>query len=217
MNYFSSTLGLVTKNDPTTENGGSFFAYYLVFKDMLNLGFTELDLELFKSKMYLAYVGKGLYLRSEHHKTRTVSHDEITSFMISSSILQTFHGKEIYSYLKANHGNYPATGIPKHYNPGSFYAWAVLAGEGGFFKAVWYTLNLLISSNKPKQNTSSKLTYLAELYVMQKTSTYSKLLNKYFTWRMEAMYGKKWIQCLYDIYFSMEDTAHPLRDLSSRV
>lgn len=218
MNYFSEIFGLITKADPGTENGGLFFAHYLVLKLMLGMPVTMEDYKLYHSKMANAHVEWGLYRRSKTHTTRTVSQDEQTGFSVASYILKTSHRFQIWDYMVKNFGNYPATGSTKFYNPGSYYSWALLAeSKLSPLLAPWYTLNLLISTNKPKQDTSSKLIYLTELYTMKKESKYSEILWKYYSWRMEKMYGDKWIKALYDIYFGREDQDHPLRELSEKL
>lgn len=218
MNYFSNIFGLVTKNDPITENGGLFFAHYLVLKLMLGMPITIDDTKLFHEKMVNSYVSAGLFLRSKHHKERTVSQDEQTGFFVSSYILKTWHRESIKEKLIKGFGNYPATGSSKFYNPASYYAWAVLSdSKFQYIFAPFYTLNILISSNKQKNNTSSKLLYLTELYCMKNESLYSYFLWKYFTWRMEKMYGEKWIKSLYDIYFASEDIDYPLRELAGKI
>ncbi len=218
MNYFSETYGLVTRNDPATENGGLFFAHYLVLKKMLGYEADSFDNQIFISKMKKAFVIYGLYLRSEKHTERTVSQDEQTGFFVASYLLKTHHKNTIWNYLFKHIGNYPATGARKFYNPGSYYSWAVLAqSKISFILAPWYTINLLISSNKGKQDTSSKLIYLTELFCMRDESTYCDFLWQYFEWRMEVMYGHSWVKSLYDIYFSGEELNHPLRELSNKL
>lgn len=218
MNYFSEIFGLITKNDPHTENGGLFLAHYLVLRLILGLPINKDAYFIYQTKMSNSFVQYGLYLRSKEHKERTVSQDEQTGFSVASYILKTSHRFQIWDYLTKNFGNYPATGTTKFYNGGSYYAWAVLANSKiSFLFAPWYTINLLISSNKPKQDTSSKLIYLDELYCMKNESFYSSILWKYYKWRMELMYGEKWIEALYDIYFGGEDLDHPLRKLSKEI
>lgn len=215
MNYLNEIYGLITKNDPASENAGLFFAHYLVLKLMLGIPITNDDRYIYLMKMQNAHVEYGLYLRSKNHKDRTVSHDEITGFIVSSHILKTEHRFFIWEYLVKHYGNYPATGDNKYYNPANYYAWAVLTNSRlSFLFAPLYTINLLISSNKEKGNTSSKLIYLTELYCMKDKSFYSKMLWKYFTLRMELMYGEKWINALYEIYFNTENDDFPLLKLS---
>lgn len=218
MEYFSDIFGLITKSDPTTENGGLFFAHYLVLKIMLGLSLEKFDYNIYLEKMNGSFIDYGLYLRSSQHKERTVSHDEITGFMVGSYILGTRERFAIWEKLKKGFGNYPATGSSKFYNPGNYYSWALL-GESKLSPlfATWYTVNLLISSNKSAKDTSAKLIYTTELFIMKEKSWYSNILWKYFSWRMKLMYGEKWVKSLYDIYFASEDLDHPLRKLSREV
>lgn len=218
MKYFSCIFGLVTKHDPTTENGGLFFAHYLVLKKALGLKITAEDFIVFTTKMLKAKTSDGLYKRSEHHTVRTVSHDEISGMLVSSNILKTQHTEEIMSKLESGFGNYPATGVNKFYNPADFYAWATLAKRwyAPLF-APFYVLNLLITSNKKKQDTSGKLIYMDELFLMKDLSLLSKLLHKYFVWRMKKMYGQFWVKELFSIYFSTEDADFPLLELSQQI
>jgi len=214
MNYFSEIFGLITKGDPHTENGGLFLAHYMVLRMMLGMPISVDEYQIYQAKMANSFVQYGLYLRSKEHQTRTVSQDEQTGFSIGSFILDTSHRFQIWKYLVEHWFNYPATGTPKYYNPGSYYAWAVLADSKiSWVFAPLYTVNLLISSNKPASDTSSKLIYMDELYCMKGKSWYAKLLWSYYEWRMEKMYGAKWIKSLYDIYFGGEDMNHPLRQL----
>jgi ribosomal protein S24E len=215
VNYFSPILGLVTKHDPHTENSGLFFFHYLVLKSMLGMPITQEDINIYISKMAQAQIRDGLYLRSAEHQERTVSHDEITGMIGASAILNTHHGDGIVNYLTRSIGNYPATGKNKYYNPADYFAWYTLTDKwyASFF-IPFYGINLLITSNKTKQDTSGKLIYLSELFIMKDKSVVAKMYWKYFTWRMEKMYGKQWIMSLYDIYFSSEDADHPLIELS---
>lgn len=218
MNYFSPVFGLVTKNDPQTENGGLFLAHYLVLCSMLSLEPDPIARQVYIEKMTKARISSGLYLRSSYHTGRTVSQDEQTGFSVGSYLLNLPHRFDIWDYLVENKGIYPATGVAKFYNPGSYYSWAVLADyKLSALLAPFYTLNLLITSVKDRLDTSSKLIYLTELYVMKEKSSYSNLLWKYFSWKMKRMYGEDWITELYAIYFSMEDSDHPLIELSRKL
>lgn len=218
MNYFSYVFGLVTKLDPTTENGGLFFAHYLVLKLMLGQPITAGDAVLFNTKMADARVAEGLYLRSKHHTERTVSHDEITGMIVASKILKTKHSQEIWKYLVEHDGRYDATGVPKGYSPANHYAWGLLNGD----KFTWlfaplYTINFYISINKDKTQTSSKLIYLQELYLMKDESIYARRLWNIFKKKMKEQYGEYWIKELFAIYFWSESEDHPLIELSRKV
>jgi hypothetical protein len=214
-NFFSPIFGLVTASDPTTENGGSHFAKYLVLKILTGTVITKFDRDLFTDKMYASYVGPGLYLRSEHHTERTVSQDEITGMIFSSDLLGTWHDRVIWKRLVDGFGSYPATKTAKYYNPGSYYSWAIIAESklSTIFLPV-YIANLLISTNKEAKDTSSKLIYFVELFVLKDKCFIGKILSKYYVWRMKKMYGPKWIKSLFAIYYIGESEDHPLIHLS---
>lgn len=219
MNYFSEIYGLVTKGDPTTENGGLFFAHYLVLKKILGKEIVVYDHFIFDEKMKGAYVDVGLYKRSSMHNERTVSQDELTGMIVASFILGTKHRIEIVKYLKDHWGNYPATGVNKRYNPASYCPWYILSGEKpSIITRSWYALNLLISSNKNKDNTSSKLIYLCELFITKDESLFCNILYSYFSWRMKIMYGSKWVYALFYEYFHRTELSDfPLLELSKEV
>jgi hypothetical protein len=215
--YFNGILGLVTKHDLGTENGGLFLAYYSVLLKMLNIT-DDYARVIYTIKMGSARVENGLYLRSQNHPNRTVSHDEISGMIVGSYILGTYHRFNIMRYLKHKLGNYPATGENKFYNPADFYAWFELTDSKlKYLFLPFYTINLLITSNKKAQDTSGKLIYMTELYLMKDISLYSKLLWKYFDWRMKLMYSEKWVKDLVDIYFHNEDMDHPIRYLANKL
>ena len=185
---------------------------------MLNLPVSPQDYEIYVRKMNNAFVDTGLYLRSKHHKEKSVSQDEQTGFAVASFVLGTHHRFAIWKYLETNWGNYPAAGKNKFYNGGAYYSWALLSDSSlSPLLAPWYTINLLISSNKPKGDTSSKLIYTTELFICRRKSWYANILWKYFQWRMEKMYGTKWIRELYMIYFGREDNDHPLLQLTKEI
>lgn len=226
--YFDSIYGLVTDNDRKTENAGLFLAESIVlhniFIELYNKGIDKLagiQLSTFESKMLESFVEQGLYKRTKFHNLRAVSQDEITGMIVSSYLLGTSHKQDITHYLATHFGNYPATGTNKFYNPADYYAWFRLSGNWtqilSYLFLLFYIINLLISSNKEKQNTSSKLMYMVELYCLNKESICGKLMWKYFKWRMKLMYGEKWIKGLIDIYFHMEKENHPLRYLANMI
>lgn len=216
--FFSHTLGLVTSTDKTSENGGLFFAYYLVLKDILKIKIDLFDYFIFKDKLAYSKIEKGLYLRSPYHRERTVSQDEISGMVISDFILGTGLRFDIWNYIFFNLGNYNATGENKFYNFGSYYSWAKMSHSLiSFIFFPVYVINLLISISKEKQNTSSKLIYFSELYCMKEFSKISSLMWKYYKWKMKKMYGEFWVNELFKIYFHSESADYPLLELSLNV
>lgn len=220
MEYYSKTFGLVTNNDPTTENGGTFLCHAIIFSQMLKYpAFFTLFLEnLFYTKMTNAKIEDGLYMRSSYHTTRTVSQDELTSFFVSSFLLNSFHRYAIWDYMIKHFGVYSFKGGDRKlpFQPAVYYPWARLADSKiAFLFLPFYLLAFLISIHKNKQATSSKLLYMDELYALNiKGGLVDKLLYKFFVWKMKKIYGEKYIKGLIDIYFSSELKEHPIRALA---
>ena len=205
MEYFNE--GLVTKSDPQTENRNLFYAEYLT------LGGVD---QGFNSFMHEKQLPNGLYLRSSIHTNRTVSHDEITGWLVSSKILGTCHGEVIWSQLVRHYGAYPAAVknwtdyLP--FNPGNYYAWAKLVGsKASIFFFPIYLLNLVISCSKPPKDTSSKIIYWLEL-----SNINSPLCKWFFEKRMKSQYGDAWLSSLLIIYFGTDSEFPLLKQLRSR-
>ena len=223
MNYYSFIYGLVTNHDMTSENGGLFLLHSIVLKLILCAqlrcvpDFT-LEKQIFNAKMESAKISEGLYLRSANHKERTVSHDEITGFIGTSASLNTDHSVKIWKYLSLHGGHYNATGKEKSYNFGAYYFPAVMNNSWvSFIYAPIYTINMFISINTKKEDTSSKLIYLDELYLAKDKSRYALILWEIYQKKMRLMYGDHWIRELYAIYFKGEPSDHPLIELSRKL
>lgn len=218
MNYFSEIFGLITRHDPTSENAGLFLAHYFVLKLILGEPILEHEKLIFLEKMANAKVSEGLYRRSKHHTQRTVSHDEITGMLISSKLLKTDHGDKIMTYLEKNFLNYPATGVPKFYQPSNFYMWGLLSSRKWtsiFYP--FYMASFFLSIKKPKSETSSKLIYFIELYTTKDFSFGTRFLWSFFVEEMKKQYGEDWIKELFEIYFNGEQEDFPIFKLSRRI
>lgn len=205
MNYFNE--GLVTTSDPQTENRNLFYAEYLTL-DGVDQGFN--------SFMNEKKIANGMYLRSSIHTERTVSHDEITGWLVSSKILGTNHGKEIWNQLKENYGAYPAVVkdwtdyLP--FNPGNYYAWGKLVGSSfSLLFLPMYLINLVIACSKSPNNTSSKIIYWLEL-----SNINSPLCKWYFEKRMKSQYGNDWLLSLLTIYFGTDSEFPVLKQFRSK-
>lgn len=205
MNYFKAGYGLVTKHDPVTENCNLFYAQYLALKNP----HERSDFNFFTINMVTKWNRKhGVYNRRSGYDTRSVSHDEITGWMVSSYLLQTSHKDSIWHHLKTHFGAYNNTGKPLDYlpfNPANYYAWGELVGAK-YHKIFlpFYLINLLIASSKDKMNTSSKIIYWLELSVLPKTWV-NQQMKAIFERKMKAQYGEHWLRGLYEIYFASED------------
>lgn len=217
MIYHSKIFGLVTKNDPTTENGGTFLCHEVVLSNELKKDPQPL-MDLFCSKMKNAKLGNGIYMRSAYHITRTVSQDELTSFFVTSYLLNTNHKDEIWKYMLRHFGVYSFNKNRKlPFQPACYYAWSRLAGSKiAIVFLPFYIAAFLISISKGKQNTSSKLLYWDELYAMNlKGKMIDRLLWKFYTWKMKKMYGQNFVKGLIDIYFHTENEDFPLKMLAN--
>ena len=127
--YFKEGFGLVTENDPVTENCNLFYAEYLLLKRN-HESLSEEDKVFFTKNMEMKINDRGLYNRRSIETTpiRSVSHDEITGWLVASRVLCTDHGKDIWRHLISHFGTYNNTGrlseaLP--FNPANFYAWGV--------------------------------------------------------------------------------------------
>jgi len=208
INYISMIYGLVTKHDPITENGGSFLAALAAHTP------TAIVLSAFSSKMRLAKQPNGLYARSAKHLSRSVSHDELTSFFATSKIFNTSHRFEIWKQLKANFGAYPAIVMGKSdylpFNPANYYAWGqYVDSKLSYLFLPFYIINLIETCNDDKNETSSKLIYNLELTTMPKNAI-NKALFSYFEKKMKKQYGEKYLLELRKIYFPKETPDFPL-------
>lgn len=205
MQYFKEGFGLVTENDPETENCNLFYAEYLTLKKQIN----QQDVDFFVNNMNLKRTSSGLFNRrsKEPTPTRTVSKDEILGFLVTSKICNTGHGKEIWKHLITHFGTYNNVQewrgrMP--FNLGNFYTWGQLVDSPlSYLFLVMFTINLIICSNKKPEDTSSKIMYWL-IFQNLKETTLNKMLKKYFEKKMKAMYQEDYKKSLFNIYFHME-------------
>lgn len=211
MEYFKLGFGLVTYRDQTTENCNLHYAQYLALK-----GANVQDLEFFNKNMELKINDRGLYNRRsiEPLPTRSVSKDEILGFMTASSTLGTDHKDKIWKHLLTNFGAYNNTGrfsdsLP--FNPGNFYNWGQLVNSKlSYLFLPIFIINMIITCNKNKQETSSKIMYDLILRTIPKNFV-NKQLSKYYEKKMKSQYGESYLLELYSIYFPSESkTEFPL-------
>lgn len=214
--YFKKGFGLVTQNDPTTENCNLFYAEYLALKTKRLHVPEDSDLEKFNEDMSLKVNADGLYNRrsEEPIPVRSVSHDEITGWMVSSRILGTNHGKNIWKHLISHFGTYNNTGrftesLP--FNPSNYYAWGELTDSWLASKLFFfmYLINMLIAIHKKPEITSSKIIYWLELSVMPK-SMLNNILWSIFEKQMKKQYGEAYISAMLHIYHNAESENFPI-------
>lgn len=202
--YFKAGYGLVTENDPNTENANLFYAQYLLLKR----SYTPEDYNFFTINMLTKWnTERKVYNRRSGKDTRSVSHDEITGWMVSSYILQTSHKRQIWNHLMTHLGSYNNTGKLLDYlpfNPGNYYAWgAYVESPLRWAFLPIYFINMMLASHGDKQATSSKIIYWLELNSMPKTWV-NLQMKKIFENKMIKTYGLNWLEELYAIYFGAE-------------
>lgn len=223
MEYHSRVLGLVTKHDPGTENGGTFLCHEMVMSHMLGKSEEEMSKlsDLFYDKMLAAKIEDGLYMRSLIHTKRTVSHDELTSFFVCSYLSGSFHRKEIWNYMLKNFGVYSFSGGKRNlpFQPAQYYSWSKLADSKiPILFLPFFILSFLIAIHKKKSDTSSKLLYLDELYALRlKGKFVDCILWRVYVWKMKRVYGDNFIKGLIEIYFHTEDEDYPLKKLAKQL
>ena len=210
--YFPDGYGLVTQHDPITENCNLFYAEYLELRkrnEYFDSAFKVIELSRFHYNMYLKHNQKfGVFNRRGKEDKRSVSHDEITGWLVASKILGTGHGRDIWKHLIKHGGSYNNTGRLLDYlpfNPSNYYAWGQLVDSKlSYFFLPFYMVNLAIASSKPKENTSSKIIYWLELQNLPDTFINRKL-KEYYQEKMNNQYGRDWLKSLFGIYFNSED------------
>lgn len=214
MEYFKMGYGLTTQADPITENCNLFLATYHILKH-LKSGLSKEDRDFFIQNMELKVNQFGLYNRRsiEGNPVRSVSQDEILGWMISSDLLVTSHGADIWSHLIRHLGSYNNTGRWLDYltfNPGNFYSWGQIVGSPlSYIFLPIYVINLLIAISKEPANTSSKIMLWMELETMPKTKINS-ILSSVFEHRMIAQYGADFVSVLLHKYHNRESEEFPI-------
>lgn len=219
MNYVSDIYGLITNNDPTTENGQLFLVEYIFLCVIHNIDVADLK-ETMDSQLLNSKVEKGLYHRNPLLTTRSLSHDNMTSIMAYSKMFNTQHRKEIWCYLLKHLGTYDNTKgrsdqFSKYlpFNPGNFFVWGLSADSLlAYLFLPFYIINLLITCSKPKGDTSGKILTWVELFPLQ-SNLVCKLLGKYFDYKMKKQYGDNYVAQLLTIYHGGNLKEFPINKL----
>lgn len=212
--YFRMGFGLVTENDVSTENANLFLAQYHILKNN-RVGLTDADRDWFTQNMTSKKNSDGLYNRRsiEGIPLRSVSHDEILGWMISSHLLGTLHGEEIWNHLKWHLGSYNNTGALVDYlpfNPGNYYSWGQICGSWlSYLFLPIFIVNMLIAINKPVEDTSGKIMYWMSFDVMQK-GWINSILHSIYENKMIKQYGADYISVLLHYYHNAEKPEFPI-------
>lgn len=205
------------------ENGILFYAEYLILKEMFGEKLTDNDKYIFWRIMGGLEVKAGLYDRGKSDKDvenpkRSISHDNISAIASVSNLLKTPHAKDIAEYGLTHffvyNNNQKGFRLPM--NPANYSAWLALANIFVILELLFlpfFLINYMISMSKEKQNTSSKLLYLVELYPLRNSKKFWwRLLYKNYISRLKKQYGEKYLREIFSIYFKNYD--HPINVLA---
>lgn len=220
MNYLSEKYGLITDNDPVTENGQLFLAELL----LLPLYYVGTDFHydavvtMFR-QLENSRVEKGLYHRNpDLVDRRCMSHDNMSGIMAFLYMTKSDIRFDIWNYLVRHLGTYDNTkGKSKQlsrllpFNPGNFFIWGLCADSKRYKWFKWlYKINLKIVCKKPKEDTSGKILTWVELVQFQKHPDCIDLWN-YFEASMFNQYGENWLIELMKIYHGGNSPEFPIR------
>jgi len=219
MEYLSTKYGLVTDNDPVTENGQLFLVELILLQDFLGADFRNNQLVL-DTQLENSQVQEGLFHRNPDLIDRCASHDNVTSIFAYSFFDQNNVRFEIWKYLLTHFGTYDNTkGKSKQlsrflpFNLGNFFIWGVCAESNIYLLFLpFYLINLLISSNKPSNDTSGKILNWVELYP-HKEHWLCKHLFGYYEKKMKKMYSENYVKELMRIYHGNNSSEFPINKL----
>jgi hypothetical protein len=211
MKYLSEIFGLVTDNDPTTENGQLFLEELSLLENKgiyFNIMYKQLQNSL---------ICDGLYHRNPDLTDRTMSHDNMSGIMSWSFVNKTDHRKEIWRYLVKHLGTYDNTrGKSKQlsrllpFNPGHIFIWGLCAGSRVYLLGLpIYFVSLLFAVRKDYGNTTGKILSWVELYP-HRNHWCTKHLFNYFQYRMRKMYGHEYLKELMNIYHGKNSKDFPI-------
>ena len=218
MDYFSEVYGLVTDNDPKSENGQLFLAEYIL------LAQTRKYDRLFATQLNNSNVEIGLYHRNPILTKRCLSHDNMTGIMAWSYFSKTYHRFEIWKYLLKHGFTYDdskgkSTQISRllPFNPSNILPWGLCADSKLVYVllpilAVIYAVSLFITCNRPATDTSGKILSWVELTALQ-DKIVMKPFKKYFDYKMKKQYGENYIKELMRIYHGGNSKEFPINKL----
>lgn len=231
MEYFSTRYGLVTDNDPVTENGQLFLATFLLLcrhsisEDLSWYAASVMREQLYNSRVQAKPITlPPTYIRGLFHRNpdlidrRIMSHDNMSGIMAFLYMDDTADRFYIWKYLLTHFGTYDnSLGKSKQlsrflpFNPSNFFVWGLCADSKiSFLFYPFYWANLLITCHKPKADTSGKILTLVEL-IQFRNHWLAKHCWKYFNRKMIEQYGFIWQHELMRLYHGKNSPEFPLR------
>jgi hypothetical protein len=231
MEYLSTKYGLVTDEDPTTENGQLFLAQYcLLLYEPTQYYFSQSSvvaaLDTMTEQLQNSYTGiPGLYHRNPDLTDRRImSHDNIIGIMCWSKFFNTSHRFDIWNYLVKHGGLYDNTQgkspqFSKYlpYSPQTMFILGLCANSKLiylFFPLLFpiFLLNLIWDCyKKPEESTSKLIDWVT--FVTLRNIWFMKPLNKFFVSRMKKQYGENYIVGLMNTFHGRNSKEFPINKL----
>lgn len=220
MEYISRKYGLVTDTDLESENGQLFLVELIFLSDLLNKE-SEYLKSIMIEQLQLSKVSDGLYSRNPDLSDRRIlSHDNLTAIFAWSYLAKTEHRFSIWKYLLKHLGTYDnSRGKTKQlsrflpFNPANFFIWGLCAESNIYLLFLpFYLVNLIISSNKPKEDTSGKILSWVELYP-HRNHWLVKRLYDYYHRKMQNQYDIFYVPELMRIYHGNNSPEFPIRKI----
>lgn len=227
MEYFSERYGLVTDEDPTTENGQLFLAQYSVLQYSYALPFDPFEnsrvFNLMATQLANSYTGTpGLYHRNpDLVDRRLMSHDNIIGIMCWSKFFGTGHRVSIWDYTVKHFGVYDNTQgktsqFSKYlpYSPQTLFTMGLCADSKlmyvlGPILYPFFFINLIWDCFKKPEATSSKIIdWLTFEAVGDHWSM--KPLHKFFNYRMKKQYGERYVSEIMRIFHGNNSKEFPI-------
>ncbi len=216
MDYLSTTYGLVTDHDPTTENGQLFLTQLILLDTENALVYND----IMREQLMGSKVESGLYHRNPNLTTRTMSHDNLSAIFSYSFYNNTDHRFQVWNYLLKHLGTYDNTKnkstqasrfLP--FNPANFFIWGLCAKSNIYLLFLpIYVLNLVLSCNSDKGETSGKILNWVKL-LPHKNHWLVKHLFRYYERKMKIQYGENYLLELMRIYHGGNSKEFPINKI----
>jgi len=216
MDYLSTTYGLVTDHDPTSENGQLFLTPLIMLDNTNALVYNQ----IMRDQLLSSKVESGLYHRNPELTNRCTSHDNLTAIFTYSYLNNTSHRFEIWNYLLKHLGTYDNTKnkstqlsrfLP--FNPANFFIWGLCAKSNIYLLFLpFYVLSLILSCNTDRNQTSGKILNWIKLTPHKDHWLVGHLL-KYYERKMKVQYGENYVLELMRIYHGGNSKEFPINKL----
>lgn len=213
MEYLSTKYGLVTDNDPVTENGQLFLAelIQLTSSSTQNYLIPTYNL-LMQMQLNASKVKDGLYNRNPDLTDRRImSHDNMQGIMAWSYSQNTYHRFQIWKYMWMHGFTYDNSQgkssqlsrfLP--FNPAYVFMWGLMAESKliYIFLPILYPIflvSLMMACNTKHEDSGGKILYWLGLTALR-DNFLIKIPLRYFEKKMKHSYGEDYVKELMRIY-----------------